>query len=260
MPSRLPGGTPRCQRAARCAVEATVVAPCPPCARLWRCFAHATFTTSPELQPAQRVDGRARCGFGLATIAIVAGLPASRTTCPSPMAVRRIAGARQAVADDGAFQCHNRMTGGECGSTSGCTLQSQSSLIRRDDSCPSTSLDYITIVTDDFRPVCQSTTRCSALLGLSLTVEHEDPEGELTTRYRRGGRHGPTPGPVCQAGSGLSPTRARMLPLAVEDRDRVPAAFQAATAAGARVLAAASTGSPTSSTTTGRSPTIGTMS
>jgi catechol 2,3-dioxygenase-like lactoylglutathione lyase family enzyme len=102
----------------------------------------------------------------------------------------------------------------------------------------STSLDHITIVTDDFRASRSVYDAVLGALGLSPTVEYEDPEGEPDdpdTVAAVG--YGPTSGAsMLWLVAGLSPTSGAHVALAVEDRDQVLAAFQAATAAGARVL------------------------
>jgi catechol 2,3-dioxygenase-like lactoylglutathione lyase family enzyme len=104
----------------------------------------------------------------------------------------------------------------------------------------STSLDHITIVTDDFeasRPVYDAVL---GALGLSPTVEYEDPEGEPEdpdTVAAIG--YGPASGPtIVWLVAGLSATSGAHVALAVDDHDRVVAAFDAAVAAGARVVQA----------------------
>lgn len=101
-----------------------------------------------------------------------------------------------------------------------------------------TTLDHVTIVTDDFeasRPVYDAVL---GALGLSPTVDYEDPEGEADdpdTVAALGYAH-PDQRPVLWLVAGLKPTTGAHLALAVPHRELVKAAHRAGVAADARVV------------------------
>lgn len=103
-----------------------------------------------------------------------------------------------------------------------------------------TTLDHVTIVTDDFkasRPVYDAVL---GALGLSSTVDYEDPEGEADdpdTVAALGYAH-PDERPILWLAAGLQPTVGAHVALAVPDRELVTAAHRAGVAAGARVVQA----------------------
>ncbi|HEY2042725.1 MAG TPA: VOC family protein [Jatrophihabitans sp.] len=101
----------------------------------------------------------------------------------------------------------------------------------------STSLDHITIVTDDFeasRPVYDAVL---GALGLSPTIDYEDPEGEPEDNDTVAaiGYGTSSQRTIVWLVAGLSPTSGAHVALAVDSRDQVILACQAATDAGAQV-------------------------
>lgn len=103
-----------------------------------------------------------------------------------------------------------------------------------------TTLDHVTIVTDDFKASRRVYDAVLGALGLSPTVDHEDPEGEADdpdTVAALGYAH-PDDRPVLWLAAGLKPTIGAHVALAVPSRRAVEAAHQAGMAAGARVVQA----------------------
>jgi catechol 2,3-dioxygenase-like lactoylglutathione lyase family enzyme len=103
-----------------------------------------------------------------------------------------------------------------------------------------TTLDHVTIVTDDFgasRPVYDAVLTA---LGLIASVDYEDPEADEddTDTVAAIGYATPAGELLVLLVSGLQPTRGAHWALAVGDRDVIEAAFRAGERAGARAVQA----------------------
>ena len=101
-----------------------------------------------------------------------------------------------------------------------------------------TTLDHVTISTDDFeasRPVYEAVL---GALGIVSSVDYDDPEGDSddTGTVAAIGYSAPGGAPLLWLVASLVPTTGAHLALAVTEPDAVVAAYRAGVAAGARVV------------------------
>lgn len=102
----------------------------------------------------------------------------------------------------------------------------------------SATLDHVTIVTDDFEASRAVYDAVLAALGVTAAVDYQDPEGEDGDPGTVAAIGYALPGcaPLLWLVAGPTRTVAGHLALAVTERSAVLAAYQAALAAGARVV------------------------
>jgi catechol 2,3-dioxygenase-like lactoylglutathione lyase family enzyme len=101
-----------------------------------------------------------------------------------------------------------------------------------------TSLDHVTVVTDDFEASRSVYESVLAAIGLRASVEYTDPEADSddTGEVAAAGFGPPDGRPQLWLVAGQQPTTGGHLAFAVADRDAVRAAHQAAVGAGVRVV------------------------
>jgi len=100
------------------------------------------------------------------------------------------------------------------------------------------SLDHVTVVTDDFEASRSVYEPVLAAVGLRALMEYSDPEADSddTGEVAATGFGPPDGRPLLWLVAGIAPTTGSHLALGAADRAMVRAAYQAAVAAGARVV------------------------